>query len=82
MLIGIRKVFQSSRGTYGSPRVHRALLAQGISVGRHRVERLMRSAGLRGRMIRIYRPNPRLHRFYEQYPNHLWKRQAKRLNQD
>ena len=81
MLIAIRKVFQSSRGTYGSPRVHRALVTQGISVGRRRVERLMRLAGLRGRMIRIYRPNPRLHRFYEQYPNHLWKRQAKRLDQ-
>jgi putative transposase len=81
LLRAIRRVFVASRGTYGSPRVHRALSAQGFAVSRRRIERLMRGEGLRGRMIRIYRPNPRLHRFYEQYPNRLWKRQAKRPNQ-
>lgn len=37
-----------SRGTYGSPRIHLDLLAEGIRVGRKRVSRLMRQAGLQG----------------------------------
>jgi putative transposase len=34
---------------YGSPRIHRALRAKGIAVGRHRVARLMREHGIRAR---------------------------------
>jgi putative transposase len=37
-----------SRGTYGVPRIHADLAAEGWRVGRKRVARLMRSAGLRG----------------------------------
>jgi putative transposase len=36
------------RATYGSPRVHAALCAEGTRVSRKRVMRLMRAAGLRG----------------------------------
>jgi putative transposase len=36
----------------------------------------MRAAGLRGRVARIYRANPGLHRIYEQHPNRLWKCRA------
>jgi transposase InsO family protein len=32
-------------------------------------------------VVRIYRSNPRLHRFFEQHPNRLWKRRAKGPNQ-
>jgi len=61
--------------------VYRELKKQGVAVSRRRVERLMKAAGLRGRVAQIYRSNPRLHRFYEQYPNRLWKHSATRPNE-
>lgn len=45
----IRKIHAQSRGTYGAPRIHAELrLGEGIGVGRKRVARLMRSAGIEG----------------------------------
>ncbi|WP_331727638.1 IS3 family transposase [Streptomyces sp. NBC_00161] len=44
----IRKVHDESGGIYGSPRVHAVLKREGARVGRKRVERLMRQAGLAG----------------------------------
>jgi putative transposase len=44
----IGEIHGASRDTYGSPRVHAELRRQGIRVGRKRVERLMRAAGLAG----------------------------------
>ena len=44
----IRQIHEESRGTYGSPRVHAALQAEGIRVGKKRVARLMKEAGVRG----------------------------------
>jgi len=77
----IRALFQQSRGTYGSPRIHRALQAQGYRLSRRRVERLMREGGLRARTARLYRANPGLHRFFAQHPNHLWGSRATGVNQ-
>ena len=44
----VAAVHHRSRRTYGSPRVHRELLARGVRVGRKRVERLMRENGIQG----------------------------------
>jgi putative transposase len=45
----IREIHAANRGVYGAPRVQAELrMARGISVGRKRVERLMRSAGISG----------------------------------
>jgi putative transposase len=44
----IAAVHRMSRGTYGAPRIHAELAARGLHVGRKRVARLMRSAGVHG----------------------------------
>ena len=41
----IRAIYERSRGTYGSPRVHAEFAATGTRVSRKRVARLMREAG-------------------------------------
>ncbi len=49
LTVTITEIHRRSRGTYGSPRVWADLrLGSGIRVGRKRVERLMRHAGLHG----------------------------------
>jgi putative transposase len=51
----IREAHEASRRTYGSPRVHAELRAQGHQVGRHRVARLMQQEGLAARRKKRYR---------------------------
>ena len=48
LMAEIRTAHAGSRGTYGGPRVHAELAAEGIRVGRKRVARLMSQAGLAG----------------------------------
>lgn len=48
LLRGIRTIHAAFHGTYGAPRVHAELQAEGAAVARKRVARLMRVAGLRG----------------------------------
>jgi putative transposase len=44
----IQAIHAWSRGTYGAPRIHAELAAEGTRVGRKRVARLMQAAGLVG----------------------------------
>ena len=48
LLEDIRLVHAQSSGCYGAPRVHAVLRRRGRPVGRSRIERLMRRAGIRG----------------------------------
>ena len=74
-------IFAAHHGRYGSPRIHRELIGAGWRVSRRRVERLMRAAGLRARVARVYRANPALHRFFGQHPNRLPAAGARRPDQ-
>ncbi|MDQ3208995.1 MAG: IS3 family transposase [Gemmatimonadota bacterium] len=42
----IHAAYAASRRTYGAPRIHHELQAQGIAAGRHRIARLMRREGI------------------------------------
>lgn len=55
LAIEIRLAHQKCRRIYGSPRIHRELVAHGHRVGRKRVERLMRENGLKGCQKRRFR---------------------------
>jgi putative transposase len=52
----IVSIWQQFRGIYGAPRIHAELLAQGLRLGLKRVARLMREAGIHGKMARRKRP--------------------------
>ena len=77
----MRAIFERSGGTYGSPRIHRALRARGHRLSRRRVERLMRVGGLRARVARVYRGKAGTHRWFGQHPNHVRRTHATRSNQ-
>lgn len=51
----IRASHKKSRKTYGSPRIHRDLKADGLKVGKKRIARLMREEGMRGDPPRKYK---------------------------
>jgi transposase InsO family protein len=80
----VQEAHERSRRTYGSPRVHADLAAQGIGVGRKRIVRLMQDAGLKARVRRRYRSttmsehdqpvaaNLLARQFQAQGPNERW----------
>jgi putative transposase len=84
LLRRIRTIHAVSQGTYGAPRIHAELKAEGEPVGRKRVARLMRTAGLVGASRRQKttttvrddqaRPAPDLvdRTFTADRPNQLW----------
>jgi putative transposase len=84
LLKRIRTIHAGSRGTYGAPRVHAELRAEGLPVSKKRVARLMREAGLTGVSRRkgmrttqrdeTARPAPDLvaRDFTAAAPNRLW----------
>jgi hypothetical protein len=55
LLVDIRRVHAQHRGRYGAPRIHAELRAEGQTVCRKRVERVMRQHGIRAHAPRRYR---------------------------
>ena len=55
LLVDIRRVHGQHRERYGAPRIHAELRAEGQTVSRKRVERVMRQHGIRARTPRRYR---------------------------
>ena len=51
LLVHISAIYAENRGAYGWPRIWRQLLAQGICVGKLRVQRLMQKHGIQAREI-------------------------------
>jgi putative transposase len=83
LMLKIQGIHQQSRATYGVPRVHAMLAADGVHVGKKRVARLMKRGGLEGICRRRKgltvrdkdaRPAPDLvdRNFVATAPNHLW----------
>ena len=84
LVVKVRESFERSRKTYGSPRIHRDLAAQGEQVSRKRVIRLMQEQGLVARKRRRFKcttmsdhdqpvaPNLLARRFEADVPNQRW----------
>jgi putative transposase len=60
----IRTIHARSRGTYGSPRVYRALARQGIQARENRIARIMQKHGIQARVATIRYTHPGLQRFF------------------
>jgi putative transposase len=83
LMLQIQGIHQQSRATYGVPRIHAMLVSEGLHVGKKRVARLMKCAGLEGVCRRRKgltvrdknaRPAPDLvdREFVAKAPNQLW----------
>lgn len=84
LLIKIRQLHEQHKRRYGSPRIHAALVKQGIQFSRGRVERLMKAHDLvatrskRHRRIYVQResqqasPNLLAREFSASRPNEKW----------
>jgi putative transposase len=67
----IRVIHAESRRTYGSPRVHATLQAQGQRIGEHRVARLMRTSAIRAKPVKQWRATTDSAHQYPVVPNTL-----------
>jgi putative transposase len=84
VVVEIKAASEVGRGSYGSPRVHRELRAQGRRISRKRVERLMRQEGIVARKKRRFRkttdsnhshpiaPNVLDRNFHVELPDTAW----------
>ena len=85
LLVHISAVYAQNRGAYGWPRIWRELVAQGIHVGKQRVQRLMKKHSIHARGKRKFRvtttdskhnlpvaPNVLARNFTPAAPNQMW----------
>ena len=71
LLSEVERVFSESGGLYGSPKVAKALRAEGLVVGENRIARLMRENALVARCSAIYQRRPGLNRFFSKITNRI-----------
>lgn len=71
LVVEIVSIFRASRGSYGSPRIHRRLRQLGIRTSRKRVVRLMKTHGLRAKKALLFRRTTRALESHAKAPNLL-----------
>ena len=71
LLVEIKKSYAASRRTYGSPRIHKDLCANGHGCSRKRVARLMREAGISAKMKKKFKVTTKVDPKLAAAPNHL-----------
>ena len=67
----IKVVFEASKKTYGSPRIHRRLNKKGVACSENRVARIMRLRGLKAKQSRRFKTTTRRNKKHPVAPNLL-----------
>ena len=67
----IRKVYETSRKTYGSPRIHGELKKAGESCSKKRIARLMKQAKIQPKMRKHWKKTTKSNPKEKAEPNHL-----------
>jgi putative transposase len=70
----VKAEFESSRRTYGSPRIKLELDSKGIDAGKHRIARLMREAGIKARKPKKFKVTTNSSHGLERAPNIVQRR--------
>lgn len=71
LLKQIKAIYKSSRGVYGSPRIHMELKKQGEKCSRRRIAKLMKRTGIQAKMRKKWKVTTQPNRKAEISPNHL-----------
>ena len=71
LVVEIRRIHREVDRTYGSPRMQPELVGAGFACGRHRVARLMRTAGIRAKQPNQYCVTTDSRHHFTIAPNHL-----------
>jgi len=71
LLCNIKRIYDGSKGRYGSPRITSELISEGINVSRPRIARLMKKSGIRSIVKRKYRVTTDSSHTYAVSDNHL-----------
>lgn len=77
----IKRVFEDSEQTYGSPRMYKELHRRGSDVGKGRVERLMRENAIKACSATMYRGGAGMMRYQGQLDSHVHKRNVTDIDQ-
>jgi len=70
----VKAEFESSRKTYGSPRIKLELDSKGVAAGKHRIARLMKEAGIQARKPKKFRVTTQSSHKLERAPNLVERR--------